>query len=254
MTESSAIRIERIGTVGLITLDRPNRLNAYTPDMGDELVNAFRTLATDRTVGAIVVTGAGRAFCAGADRDFLSGRLSRHGKPIGEEHFVAGFTEELFSLPKPTIAAVNGPAVGIGATMLLSFDFRLAGRSASFAFPFARLGLIPGMGSTHLLPAIVGAPHARQILLAAATLDASRALEIGLVGDMLDDGALLDEAVALGARLAALDGAALAGCKRALNDASLDDLRAAIARERQETNTLDANRRDTAPGRIAEGR
>lgn len=248
MTEPATIRIERTGAVGLITLDRPDRLNAYTPDMGDELVDGFRSLATDSAVAAIVVTGAGRAFCAGADRDFLSGRLSRRGKPIGEEHFVAGFAEELVSLPKPTIAAVNGPAVGIGATMLLSFDFRLAGRGASFAFPFARLGLMPGMGSTHLLPAIVGAAQARQILLSAATLDAARALEIGLVGEVLDDDALLDGAIALGARLAALDGAALAGCKRALNQATLTDLRAAIAQERRETDILTASKRAAAEG------
>jgi len=248
MTEPATIRIERTGAVGLITLDRPDRLNAYTPDMGDELVDGFRGLATDSAVGAIVVTGAGRAFCAGADRAFLDGRLSRRGKPIGQEHFVAGFADELFSLPKPTIAAVNGPAVGIGATMLLSFDFRLAGRGASFAFPFARLGLMPGMGSTHLLPAIVGAAQAREILLSAATLDAARALEIGLVGDVLDDEALLDGAIALGARLAALDGAALAGCKRALNQANLAGLRAAIAQERRETDTLNASARAAAEG------
>lgn len=248
MTEPATIRIERTGAVGLITLDRPDRLNAYTPDMGDELVDGFRSLATDSAVGAIVVTGAGRAFCAGADRAFLDGRLSRHGKPIGEEHFVAGFTEELVSLPKPTIAAVNGPAVGIGATMLLSFDFRLAGRGASFVFPFARLGLMPGMGSTHLLPAIVGAAQARQILLSAAALDAARALEIGLVGDVLDDDALLDGAIALGARLTALDGAALAGCKRALNQATLTGLRAAIAQERRETDILTASKRAAAEG------
>ncbi|MBY8823581.1 enoyl-CoA hydratase/isomerase family protein [Sphingomonas colocasiae] len=248
MTAPATIRVERTGAVGLITLDRPDRLNAYTPDMGDELVDGFRALATDGAVGAIVVTGAGRAFCAGADHDFLGGRLSRRGKPIGEEHFVAGFTEELFSLPKPTIAAVNGPAVGIGATMLLSFDFRLAGRGASFGFPFARLGLMPGMGSTHLLPAIVGAAQARQILLSGATLDAARAREIGLVGEVLDDDALHDAAITLAERIAALDGAAIAGCKRALNQAGLTALRAAVAQERQETATLNASRRAAAEG------
>lgn len=246
MHKPATISVERIGSVGVITLNRPARLNAYTPDMGDELVDAFRALSTDTAVGAVVVTGSGRAFCAGADRDFLNGQLSRTGKQIGEEHFIAGFAEELFSLHKPTIAAVNGPAVGIGVTMLLPFDFRIAGTRARFGFPFVGLGLMPGMGSTYLLPAIVGPAQAKQILLLGKTIDAQDALDIGLVHEVVDDSALFDQALALGARLAEYDGAVLAGCKRTLNQQSVATLREAVQREREETRRLIENGRRTA--------
>ncbi len=246
MHSSPTISVERNASVGIVTLNRPSRLNAYTPDMGDALVDAFRALSADTAVGAIVITGSGRAFCAGADRDYLNGQPSRTGKQIGEEHFIAGFAEELFSLQKPTIAAVNGPAIGIGATMLLSFDFRIAGMRAQFGFPFAGLGLMPGMGSTYLLPAIVGPAQAKQILLLGKTIDAHSAFDIGLVGEVVDDSALLDHALALGARLAENDGAALGGCKRALNHRSIAALRDAVQREREETRRLAETRRLTA--------
>lgn len=242
MHNPPTISVERIGSVGVVTFNRPGRLNAYTPDMGDELVDAFRALSADTAVGAIVVTGSGRAFCAGADRDFLNGQPSRTGKQIGEEHFIAGFAEELFSLHKPTIAAVNGPAVGIGVTMLLPFDFRIAGMRARFGFPFAGLGLMPGMGSTYLLPAIVGPAQAKQILLLGKTINAQDALDIGLVHEVVDDSALFDHALALGVRLAEHDRSVLAGCKCALNHQSVAALREAVQREREETRRLAENR------------
>jgi enoyl-CoA hydratase/carnithine racemase len=238
MSETAQTRLAVADGVAIVTLARPARLNAYTPDMGDELVAAFRHLATDPAVGAVVVTGAGRAFCAGADRDHLAGQPGRNGLRLGEEAFLTGFAAELLAFAKPVIAAVNGPAVGIGATMLLTMDLRLCAPSARFDFPFARLGLIPGMGATCLLPALVGEGHARRILLTGAAVGAEEAVALGLAAAVVPDEALLDHAVALARSLLAGRPAALAACKRLLNRRLADALAAAIDDERRATARL----------------
>ncbi|MBC2778966.1 enoyl-CoA hydratase/isomerase family protein [Parasphingopyxis marina] len=238
MSGEREIRIERDGNVGVITLDRPDRLNAYTPDMGDELVDAFRALAGDAAIGAILLTGSGRAFCAGADRAFLDGERGRNGKRIGEEHFISDFAPELFAIPKPVIAAVNGPAVGIGATMLLPLDIRIAGKSALFGFPFARLGLMPGMGSTCLLSAIVGLSRAKEIFLTGATLDSAAALEAGLVSRVVADADLPAAANELARAVAGNDAAAMAEVKRAMAHSMAEELGRAIENEQREARAL----------------
>lgn len=230
--------------VGTITLNRPDRLNAYTPDMGDELVHALRAMIADPAVGAIVLTGAGRAFCAGADRIFLDGSRGRNGLRIGEEFFITGFAAELFAAEKPLIAAVNGAAVGIGATMLLPFDIRIAAPAASFGFPFPRLGLMPGMGSTCLLPHVVGQARARQILLTGATLDAETALNAGLVSEICDDP--LARADALARAMADADRTAIAAMKRTLGRDIAPTLALAIEAERRETAALAQRRKSGA--------
>ena len=230
--------------VGTITLNRPGRLNAYTPDMGDELVDALRAMIADPAIAAIVVTGAGRAFCAGADRAFLDGSRGRNGLRIGEEFFITGFAAELFAAEKPLIAAVNGAAVGIGATMLLPFDIRIAAPAASFGFPFPRLGLMPGMGSTCFLPHVVGEARARQILLTGATLDAAAALNAGLVTEVCDDP--LARAETLARAMADADRNALAAMKRALGRDIAPTLTLAIEAERRESAALAQRRKSGA--------
>ncbi|MGJ8536429.1 MAG: enoyl-CoA hydratase/isomerase family protein [Parasphingopyxis sp.] len=242
MTGEREVRTERDGKVGVITLDRPGKLNAYTPDMGDELVDAFRSFAADPEIGAILLTANGRAFCAGADRDFLKGERGRNGLQIGEEHFIDGFINELFAIETPIIAAVNGPAVGIGATMLLALDMRIASESASFGFPFAKLGLMPGMGSTVLLPAIVGLSRAKDILLSGATLTSAEALEAGLVSRISGDDELPEDARELARRVADNDGPAMAASKRALAGQLGTALANAIKDEQREAREL-AHRR-----------
>lgn len=218
--------------IGTITLHRPGRLNAYTPDMGDELVTAFRAFADDPAVRAIILTGAGRAFCAGADRTFLAGGAGRNGLRIGQETFIATFACDLFALEKPFIAAVNGPAVGIGATMLLTADLILCAPTARFDFPFMRLGLTPGMGATCLLPLWLGQTAARRILLTGASLDAADALSLGLASTVTGADELLPRAMALARDMAAGPPAVFAATKRLLNRPSAGDLSAAIAAER----------------------
>lgn len=238
MTGEREVQIERDGRVGVITLDRPDRLNAYTPDMGDELVDAFRMFAADPNIGAILLTGNGEAFCAGADRAFLGGQRGRNGMRIGEEHFIDGFVSELFAIDTPIIAAVNGPAVGIGATMLLALDIRIASVSSSFGFPFAKLGLMPGMGSTVLLPASVGLSRARDILLSGATLTSSQALETGLVSRVYEDSELHDAARELARMVASNDGPAMAASKRALAGQLTLALKNAIKGEQRDAQKL----------------
>lgn len=238
MTDMQEIRIEVLDGVALITLDRPDRLNAYTPDMGDELVGAFRSCAADESIGAIVITGEGRAFCAGADKDFLSGQRGRNGLALGEEYFIAGFANELFAIEKPIIAAINGPAIGIGATMLLPFDIRLAARRATLGFPFAKLGVMPGMGSTCLLPELVGLSKCKEILLSAATLDSQAALATGLVSRVVADGELLDEALALGRLIASHSRDVIAACKRQIMARPVPHLANAIKGELHEVSIL----------------
>ncbi len=231
MQTDRQIEVERHGASGVIRLARPDALNAYTPDMGDELVGAFRALAGDADVAAIVLTGRGRAFCVGADRAFLNGEKGRNGLSLGQEEFIGGFAAELFAIGKPTIAAINGPAVGLGATMLLPFDFRIAANSASFSFPFARLGLMPGMGFTFLLPAIVGPVAARQIMLGSAKLDSVAAHEVGLVDQVVPDDRLEDESLLFAASFAHADAATLAAMKSALVGPQNAALKSAIDSE-----------------------
>lgn len=225
-------------SIAVVTLARPDRLNAYTPDMGDELVRALRDQLADDRVRAIIVTGMGRGFCAGADRDFIAGQRGRCGHRLGEEPFLTGFAQDIAQAEKPMIAAVNGPAVGIGATMTLPFDVRLASDTASFGFPFARLGLMPGMGASYLLPTLVGRQKAREILLGGAGVDAAEALRIGLVSEVVAPADLLPRALSLAGALSGGNSAAIAAMKRALGAVDRDAMADAMARESREISLL----------------
>lgn len=194
--------------VALITLCRPGNYNAYTPDMGEELVHALRAAAADESVYAAVVTGHGKVFCAGAERDYLQGKLSRSGKALGEEEFIAGFTEEFASLPILTVVAINGSAAGIGITGMLAADIRIAAVNARLVLNFAELGIMPGLGSTYFLPRLVGESAAKELLIARRQISGVTAAEIGLVSAALPAEEVLPRALEL-ARAAA-------GCKPGL--------------------------------------
>ena len=175
------IRVETDGAVATVCLTREAVLNAYTPDMGEELVHAYRALAADDAIRAIILTGSGRAFCAGADREALSGARGESGLRLGEEHFITGFAAELAALPCLTIAAINGPAAGIGITATLAMDLRVAAEDAKLVLNFAELGIMPGLGSTHFLPRLLGLARARELLLCTRRLKGSEAAAMGLV-------------------------------------------------------------------------
>ena len=190
--------------VALVTLNRPERLNAYTPTMGDELAEAFAACDADDAVRAIVVTGAGRGFCAGAD-------LGRSGESF-DRTAAAEYRERPWDKPrraiapwdvrKPIIAAINGPAVGIGATLPMQWDIRLAAESARIGFVFVRRGVVPEALSTWTVPRLVGMARAAELLLTGRILDAREALEFGLVSRVVPDTDLLPTARALASEIA----------------------------------------------------
>jgi enoyl-CoA hydratase/carnithine racemase len=193
---------ERILT---ITLNRPDRLNAWTPTMGRELIEAFDRADADDEVRAIVITGAGRGFCAGADLAAGGDTFRREEQGAGDPVPRDGggrFTLRVFDSTKPVIAAINGPAVGVGATMTLPMDIRLASEDARIGFVFARRGIVPEACSSWFLPRVVGISRAMEWVATGRVFSAQEALEGGLVRSVHPAGELLDAARALAREIA----------------------------------------------------
>jgi len=237
------ILFETSDAIATVTLNRPDVLNAYQPAMGDELVDAFAQARDDDEIRAVVLTGAGRAFCAGVDLKFMKEHAARIAQgedlvPLGEEHFVKGFAQDLAAFPKPVIVAINGPAIGVGVTMSLPCDIRLAAESAKLGLTFTKLGMLPGLGATHFLPRIVGLAVALELVLTARVIDGHEAARIGLVNRVVPDDQLLDEARELAARTAECDPHALAAAKQALHFGSTASLPDAMASERERSGAL----------------
>jgi enoyl-CoA hydratase/carnithine racemase len=208
------IRYEVSDPVATITLARPKALNAWTQRMAAEVKHAIAQAEADAAVVAIVLTGEGRGFCAGADLSVLQnlsqgGRgeesprelASDPGDPAVGADFRGTYTY-LMSVRKPIIAAINGPAVGVGATLPLQWDIRLAAESARIGFVFVRRGVVPEALSTWILPRLVGLARAAELLMTGRILSAREALEAGLVSRVLPDGELLPAARALAAEIA----------------------------------------------------
>jgi enoyl-CoA hydratase/carnithine racemase len=190
-----------------ITLNRPERLNAWTAQMGEELRAAFDRADADDEVRAVVVTGAGRGFCAGADLasggDTFDYR-ARTGEVAGAVPRDNGgqLTLRIFESTKPVIAAINGPAVGVGATMTLPMDVRLASESARIGFVFVRRGIVPEACSSWFLPRLVGISRAMEWVATGRVFEAQEALQGGLVRSVHPPGELLDAAHALAREIA----------------------------------------------------
>ncbi|MDQ3433293.1 MAG: enoyl-CoA hydratase [Actinomycetota bacterium] len=224
---------EREG-VGRVTLDRPDSLNAWTEQLGHELGELVTERAAADSIRAVLVTGAGRGFSSGAD---LKAGFSPHpgdGKPdvarrLHEVYhpIIAGIRR----LEKPVVAAVNGPAVGIGCSLALSCDLVLAAQSAYFGLTFVNIGLMPDGGSTLFVPAAVGKARAFQMALLGERVEAAQALEWGLVNEVNPDGELSGAADALVRRLAAGPTRSYAASKRALNRMIYPDLDGQLALE-----------------------
>jgi enoyl-CoA hydratase len=196
-----ALHVERRGRVALLTLDDPERRNALTQPMVDELTAAVAEINDDESVGAVVVTGAAPAFCSGADVNALIS-LGAEGQDPGDvREIYAGFIRVL-DCPLPTIAAVNGPAVGAGFNLALACDVRIAGASARFDARFLRIGIHPGGGHTWLLDRAVGPQTAAALNLFGERLDGERAAATGLAWECVPDDDLVDRAVELAARAA----------------------------------------------------
>ncbi|MBK9466879.1 MAG: enoyl-CoA hydratase/isomerase family protein [Gammaproteobacteria bacterium] len=224
--------VEHRDRVAVITLDRPEQLNAYTVQMGEDLVHAFDSLRTDDSVHVVVLTGAGRAFCAGLDLNALGATPDPALPALGEERLIRSFGAELFNYPKPVIAAINGAAAGIGVTMTLPCDIRIAAAGAKLAFPFAKLGIVPGLGSSFLLPRLLGPGQAKILALTGQTISAEEALAIGLVDRVVAPESLLDESLELARAIAANSPQIVGLIKEALNaSATATSIDAALAFE-----------------------
>jgi 2-(1,2-epoxy-1,2-dihydrophenyl)acetyl-CoA isomerase len=233
-----------------VTLNRPEKLNAYTPEMGEEVVDAFKRALGDSAVRVVILTGAGRGFCAGVDLDYLkahaAGERLGTGPKLGEESFVRQWPLELFEYPKPVIAAINGAAFGVGVTMTLPCDIRLAAENAKFGLNFTKLGVLPGLGSTHLLPRLVGIAKAIELVLTARTLLAAEAAEIGLIHRVVAPGALMDEARAIASVIGEVKPEVLTAAKQALHYGAVATMAEAMQNERQRSAALREGGADTA--------
>ena len=221
------ITCERRGAVALITLNRPDRLNAWTPQMASEQADAIRAANEDGEVGAILMTGAGRGFCAGADmRDTFKTRLDG-GDPAGDGDRSGGMPPDvdwvmLAREAKPLIAAVNGAAVGIGMTMILPFDVIVASQRAKFGMLFIKVGLVPELASTRLLAQRVGLGNASEMCLSGRLYDGEEAYRIGLADRLAPPETLLDQALELGDEIAANPQPQLRMIKRLLTENALE--------------------------------
>jgi 2-(1,2-epoxy-1,2-dihydrophenyl)acetyl-CoA isomerase len=222
MADLETVNLRRDGAAATIELNRPEALNAWSSQLGIDLLAAVRAVADDDAVRAVVVTGAGRAFSAGADLKDLSGREERTleghvdvRKVLAERYhpIIAG----LRTMPKPVLAAVNGPAVGIGLSLALACDLVIAAESAYFLLAFVNIGLVPDGGSSLFVPARVGFARATEMAMLGERIPAARALEWGLVNRVVADADLAGEVAALRERLAAGPTRSYAGSKRQLN-------------------------------------
>ncbi len=220
--------MERRGRVGLITLNRPERLNAWSLEMAQLVRDAIDECNNDPGVGAVVITGAGRGFCSGADLRRDRNAEETDARPRGEDEPLPFFLQR----SKPLIAAINGPAVGIGLTLTLCCDARIASDQARLSARFVRIGLSPELGSTYFLPQIVGLGFAAELILTGRIIDAAEAGRIGLVNKVVPHEQLLDEAMALAEEMAFNPTPHVRWAKRLLySNAANDNLRAVLQSE-----------------------
>ena len=214
------IIFEKEEKIATITLNRPEKLNAETAEMMEELIQVFYEIERDEEVRVAVITGAGRAFCAGADvKDNLLAKAEEASKGILQD-----VTKEpteigcsaLMKVSKPVIASVNGVAVGFGCTLAIACDIRIASEKAKFSLALARVGLLPEWGSTFLLPRLVGIGKACQLAFTAKTINAREAKEIGLVNEVVEHEALKKTTYDMARTISSLAPLSLRLSKRAL--------------------------------------
>ena len=224
------VLVERRDGYRVITLNRPQRLNAVTEAIHRALKAALADAEADDDCRALLITGAGRGFCAGQD---LNERVSKDGQTMvlgnALETYYNPLVRKLRSLPFPVIAAVNGVAAGAGANIALACDIVLAARSASFVQAFAKIGLIPDCGGTWFLPRLIGPARARGLALTAEPLPADKAEAWGLIWKTFDDPELMAQAHQLCVQFTAAPTVALALIKRTLDEAWGNDLDAVMA-------------------------
>lgn len=227
MTDEKILLTEKKNGVGIITLNRPDKLNAFSDELTFQLQDALKEMEKDKEVRAIILTAAGRGFCAGQDlqsrsiaqemgeRPSLGDSIRRRYNPI---------VIKLRRMEKPVIAAVNGVAAGAGASIAFACDFRIVTDKVNFIQSFTKVGLIPDSGATFILTRLVGLTKAFELMLSADKLSAKEALDLGIINKIVSEDELMKEAMALAERLAAGPTKAFGLTKRAVNKAIFDDL------------------------------
>ncbi|MED5621121.1 2-(1,2-epoxy-1,2-dihydrophenyl)acetyl-CoA isomerase PaaG [Ideonella sp. BN130291] len=236
MTET-LVRVDDSGAVRTLTLNRPQALNSFTTQMHEQLRSALDQAATDTAVRCLVITGAGRGFCAG--QDLSDPAIAPDLTPGAQPKDIGALIEACYrplalrirAMPMPVVAAVNGVAAGAGANLALGCDMVVAARSASFIQAFSKIGLIPDCGGTWLLPRLVGRARALGLAMTGDKLPAEQAERMGLIWQCVDDAALMDTVQALAARLAAMPVKALAQTRLAMDAAGEMTLDQALQRE-----------------------
>ncbi len=229
----NTILLARDNGLATLTLNAPEKLNAVSRKMIAEIKTCWEELAADTSVRAVLLTGAGRGFCAGADLadpDREASATADSGAAL--DKYFNPVIRLMRSIPKPVVSAVNGVAAGVGMSFALASDIAIAGKSASFLQAFARIGLLPDGGSTWFLPRLVGDQRARALAMLAPQIPAERAKEWGLIWDVVDDAALMATATEVARKLADGPTMALARIKGALAQSSANDLSAQLDVER----------------------
>ena len=214
--DDTLVIVERIGRVGMLTLNRPQQLNALNDALMDQLGSALLALDADAGIGCIVVTGGPKAFAAGAD---IAAMADWTYMDVYAGDFITRNWETIRRVKKPVIAAVAGYAMGGGCELALACDIIVAADSANFALPEVKLAMLPGAGGTQRLPRAIGKAKAMDMCLSARMLSAEEADRCGLVSRVVSDDRLLDEALALAQRIAGFSGPALQAIKESVNRA-----------------------------------
>lgn len=221
----SVLLERRDGTVVTLTLNRPERLNAIVPEMSAALREALARIAADSTVGAVVLTGSGRGFCAGGDVQAMSGRTAI---PVAERtrqlRLNAEISRHLSEMPQVTICAVNGVAAGAGLSLALACDMRIAADSARFTTAFLKMGLCSDLGCAYFLRRLVGTAKAKELFFLSEMLPAAELLRLGLVNRVVAEADLLPQAAELAARIAEGPRVAAAYLKQVIHAAETDTL------------------------------
>jgi 2-(1,2-epoxy-1,2-dihydrophenyl)acetyl-CoA isomerase len=237
MTTLETVNVSVLHGAATVELNRPQALNAWNHQLGHDLLAALRQVSEDDSVRAILITGAGRAFSSGADlKDVSGGELTPSGRPNVYKTLTERYHPIMHAIrdvPKPVVAAVNGPAVGIGCSLALCCDLIVASSSAYFLLAFVNIGLVPDGGSSLFVPARVGMARAAEMAMLGERIGAEQALSWGLINRVVADERFQQEVSALAARLAAGPTRSYAGAKRLANRRLFSDMAEQLELEAQ---------------------
>ncbi len=231
MTTSDVVLTDVADHLAMVTLNRPEKLNAMNLELLDTLADALQRLADDADVRCVVLTGAGRGFCAGGDIGAMASGAEVSGDPVARLRQQEEASRLLHEMPKPTIAMINGPVAGAGLSVALACDIRIAAESARFGTAFARVGFSGDFGGTWMMQRLIGPARARELYFTAQLLDAREAERIGLINRAVPDDRLREETMALAQKITSGPPIALARMKQNMNLALVSDFATLLAAE-----------------------